>query len=381
MTDIRTLMNWVDLQAGWALGVGLVGLFVLHIRYARRDRALLQHAVMRVDTPVELETTPPVSFLIAAWNEADLIEAHIRSFQTLRYPNKQLVLCAGGKDETYAIARRCEGEEIIVIEQQPGEGKQRALRRCLEYATGSLIYLTDADCLLSDAVVEPLIAPLILGVETVTTGSSRPLPQQMNQPFILQQWFQELYIQNTWGEYTQGILGRNAALSHAALMASGAFQTDVPTGTDFFLAKMLLKHGNRIRFVRESAIPTFYTANFEDYRRQQTRWLKNLVVHGSHFGAHNEVLNGLTPTLIGIGMLVALPFGLLISPLMVVGWLLILIHMLLRRISYAVFGARLTRSPHLIRLLIGIPYFALVDLVVWASAGLHYLDAKRLTRW
>ncbi|NJK33015.1 MAG: glycosyltransferase [Deltaproteobacteria bacterium] len=86
--------------------------------------------------------------LVAAWHEADHIGAHIAAFQALRYPNKELILCAGGADGTCAIAQGCANESIHILEQMPGEGKQRALRRCYAAASGELIYLTDADCLL-----------------------------------------------------------------------------------------------------------------------------------------------------------------------------------------------------------------------------------------
>src|SRR5687768_5466499 len=87
-----------------------------------------------------------VSILVAAWNEAEHIDDLIASCLRWAYPRKELVLCAGGADDTLRRARRWEGAGVRVLEQLPGEGKQGALERCLREATGEIIVLTDADC-------------------------------------------------------------------------------------------------------------------------------------------------------------------------------------------------------------------------------------------
>ena len=106
---------------------------------------------------------PSVSILVAAWNEAPLIERHLASFARLTYSDLQMVICAGGTDGTYAIASRFGGDRLIVLEQRSGEGKQSALRRCLAAATGQVIVLTDADCLITEDQLERLIEPILVG--------------------------------------------------------------------------------------------------------------------------------------------------------------------------------------------------------------------------
>ena len=80
---------------------------------------------MRSEVPRDVngETLPKVSVLVAAWNEADIIREHIQSFLGLHYPNKELILCAGGEDGTYRIAREQGHTKVKVLEQQRGEGK------------------------------------------------------------------------------------------------------------------------------------------------------------------------------------------------------------------------------------------------------------------
>lgn len=132
---------------------GLLGvvLAAYHLRRWQRDRTQAK-LVNPIRDPYPLQATPKVSLLVPAWNEAHNLPDHIQSFLELTYPNKELILCAGGTDQSYAVARRCEGNTIHVLEQMAGEGKQQALRRCLEIATGEIIFLTDADCILTNAV-------------------------------------------------------------------------------------------------------------------------------------------------------------------------------------------------------------------------------------
>ena len=50
-------------------------------------------------------TQPLVSLLVAAWNEEAHLVAFLSSFMALAYPQKELILCAGGDDQTWALAQ------------------------------------------------------------------------------------------------------------------------------------------------------------------------------------------------------------------------------------------------------------------------------------
>jgi glycosyltransferase involved in cell wall biosynthesis len=99
---------------------------------------------MTVTLPVP-ETTntglPSVSVLLPAWNDAAMIGRCLESLLTIDWPDLEIVVCAGGADGTLDIARHYESERVTVLEQHPGEGKQAALRRCLERSRGDIIYL------------------------------------------------------------------------------------------------------------------------------------------------------------------------------------------------------------------------------------------------
>lgn len=368
--------------------LGLVVLMLWNWHQWRWDRALaLQlRAQPGFSEPASAGEDPPlpqapaphlplVSVLVAAWNEAELIARHIASFAALRYPHKELILCAGGDDGTLRLAREQQGERITVLEQQPGEGKQRALQRCLQQARGDIIFLTDADCLLDDDSFQRTLAPLLREGENVATGASQPLHEQQSQPFVLHQWCTDLYASARHPPYATAVLGRNCAVEREALQSVGGFSARVQTGTDYHLGRLLLRRGERIRYVRDSAIETHYPEALRSYWRKQSRWVRNVLVHGPAFGAHDEVRAALTTGLAGMVML-GLPAlagtatflgGQALARLLLGAWGLLLAHAFLAKLRYAAF-ARLYQGMTIhSRQLALTPLYLLVDFVAWVA--------------
>ncbi|MBN1886740.1 MAG: glycosyltransferase family 2 protein [Thermoflexales bacterium] len=370
----RTIEKWC---AGWIFLGGLAGAAGWNLYKWRQDRALalrLRAEPEPKPSPVSLASTPRVSVLVAAWNEAGLIRAHLDSFLRLRYPNKELVLCAGGGDGSYDMARQYSPRpELIVLEQQPGEGKQVSLRRCLERASGEIIFLTDADCLLDDEAFERGLAPLLLEGEMAATGASRPLRRQLRDPFVIHQWCTDLVAGARCPRFVSGVLGRNCALKREALDRIGGFDPEVHTGTDYYMAKLLIRRGYRIRYVRDSAVETNYPDTLRSYWRRQSRWVRNLMVHGWTFGAYDELGMALRTPVVGLTMLL-LPLGaLVVGPLALAAWGVLLGYALLARLRYARF-ARLYRGIDIgARQIVLTPLYVLVDWVAWSMPLLDLL--------
>jgi cellulose synthase/poly-beta-1,6-N-acetylglucosamine synthase-like glycosyltransferase len=377
------ILRLANRHAGKLLLLGLAGVAVHNWRLWQRDKSLLARQkepdpLPPFDTGADL---PLVSVLVAAWNEGEMIGRHIEAFQRLRYPRKELVLCAGGQDNTYDLAASYAADGVIVLRQEPGEGKQRALRRCLERATGEVIFLTDADCLLDDESFERTLAPVIHEGEVVATGTSRPLPGQCANPFVLHQWFIQAGGAARQGAYVGGILGRNAALRRDALEAAGGFDAEVRTGTDYHMAKQVLRQGYRIRHVPDSAVETPFPETLAQYRRQHTRWLRNVVVHGLRFRDYGEVLRCLIPSLLG-GLMLAGPLvALFLGPVDLVGWLLLFLHALLSRVRYMRFGESLTHCRFPGEAYARLPLYMLADFATWATTLLQYLSEGGRRQW
>ncbi len=376
---MTALWTWLNNQAHWLFLGGAALAAAWHLFQWRRDAALVGCLrALAGDTPV-LRATPRVSVLVAAWNEAEMIQEHIASFLRLEYPNKELILCAGGDDGTGELARRHAGERVVVLEQQPGDGKQGALRRCLSRATGDIVFLTDADCLLDDDAFARTLAPLLLHGEDAATGSSQPLERQRSNPFVAHQWCADIYASARLPEFVAGALGRNCAVTREALDRIGGFDADVRTGTDYHMAKRLLQEGYRIRYARDSAIETRYPETARAYWRRQSRWVRNLMVHGPTFGARGEVAQALRTSLVGLAML-ALPFAAIaLGPVVLALWGALFAAAFLAKLRYARF-ARLYRGVDIGWKQIALtPAYMLVDFVAWSLPLIDLL--LRRERW
>jgi len=312
-SSVGGLYAAAERRAGWLLVAGLAAAAVWNLRQWRRDRRRLAQLDRQKPVAYDVDRTPRVSILLPAWNEAVSIGPCIESILGLRYPDVELIVCAGGGDGTLDIARGCEGPRVIVLEQLPGEGKQGALRRCYERSTGQVIFLTDADSILDDACFEGTLGPVVAGGEDAATGSWRPPDRQLDQPFIQYQWSHHAYREIWMPAYAPALHGCNAAIARPVLEAVGAFEMVAPIGTDLALSRQLGAGGYSIRFVRESRVQTEYPETLADYRRQLSRWFRNPLVHEKGWlrspSARSQLWAGLAATLLVVAPLPALFSG------------------------------------------------------------------------
>jgi cellulose synthase/poly-beta-1,6-N-acetylglucosamine synthase-like glycosyltransferase len=368
-------------HAPWWLLLGMVAVVAWNWRLWKRDQAQASRDRGRFPPLPKLTRTPKVSVLVAAWNEQHRIEDHLRSFLRLSYPNIELVLCAGGEDSTLDIARRYACERMVVLEQQPGEGKQRSLARCLTHASGEIIYLTDADGIYTDEALVRLLTPLIEEGEQVVTGGIRPLDEQLDKVLPRYFWASDTVASFRSPPYGKGVRGANTALTRQALDQSGGLDFDAPTGTDYQLALRLLACGFAIRQVPTSVVPVEYEETLRGHRRRQSRWLRNLLIYGYRRGARDDVL--VTLRTVGVGTtMVLLPLTAVVGGRSVlVPWLLLVGHAAAAKLRYVFFTAQLYQQPVPWRLLLSIVPLTLIDFGIWASTLFDLLKASRRYQW
>jgi len=232
---------------------------------------------------------PHVSILVAAWNEEFHIAEFLANFSSLTYSSKELILCAGGTDDTYQIAQARLDCNMTLVAQQAGEGKYRALQRSLERASGTIIYLTDVDCIVDDASFQRLIFPIIDGAETVVTGRCRPLSSQLHLPFVTAQWAMEqgkqiqAEMQNSnLPTYVSYLVGANCALARPTIETAWQNTHKIQIGEDYYLALQILQMGQRILFQPESSIQTQYPTTAWQYIVRKSRWYRSWLLHHYH---------------------------------------------------------------------------------------------------
>ena len=326
---------------------------------------------------------PRVSFLLPAWNAESTLQACVEAVLRLPYPDFEVVLCAGGTDRTWQIASQFRDPRLILLEQRPGEGKQKSLRRCLERASGDIIYLLDADCLITSAAFARILAPILSHNELVVTSRPyAPFPEQLNLPFVVSQTASQVYAGLYQPGYNSGLWGGNCALTRAALEQAGGFDNDLRIGTDVDLGKRLARRGIRIRREVEAPFPTKLHTEVRAYLRQQSRHLRNQVIHGCHYGAWRQAFHCLCTSLVGFAMLAVPCLALLLAflqgqPSLVVRlsvalWALAFLHFLFSRLRF-LGVANVWRGIQISwRVFALLPVFLLIDFLAWALPLAQY---------
>jgi len=329
--------------------------------------------------------TPPVSVLLPAWNEAATLGRCLDSLLAIVWPELEIVVCAGGPDGTLAVAERYAAAHpgrVVVLEQPAGEGKQGALRRCLARVRHDLFYFTDADCVVPEAAFRAVLAPVIAGEADAATGPSEPLPEQRHRPLVRHQWATGWDVDRRRGPIGTGLLGRNFAIGRAGVAAAGNFRDQVPIGTDYHLAVRLLRNGGTIRFV-PAPVQSRYHERVGPYLRQQSRWLRNTLLHGWRFRDAGELRGGARTIALGNLLLSwplswpwtrwvgAVPWGLVVGAL---------VTLRVRR------GRRLDRamgdpSPPLAAATAAAARHTAIDVLVWSRPLLDLASRRRRTRW
>jgi cellulose synthase/poly-beta-1,6-N-acetylglucosamine synthase-like glycosyltransferase len=362
--------------------LSIVGAVAYNLWKWRHDRTLADHLRTELVRPrPALPATPRVSILVAAWNESRFIERHINSVLGLSYPNTEYVLCAGGTDGTFEIARAYASSSVIVLQQLPGEGKQRALQRAFEQSTGEIVFLTDADCLLDDENFERTIQPIVYGKEFATSGDSMPLPEQLTGAlFSRYQWAVQEYAAAHAGAYLDSLLGRNAAVHRAVLGDVAEFRGDVPTGTDYHLGKRLRRAGYAIRHVPHSLVRTDYPSDLRVYIRQQRRWLRNVVLLGAQSGSWHEVRQAVLTSAVGATMLLTPVMIPVLGQAVLAMWWLAFLHSAAAKVRYVAFASRITGQSDATSALLA-PAFTLLEFCVWALPLVDYPFTTRRRQW
>jgi cellulose synthase/poly-beta-1,6-N-acetylglucosamine synthase-like glycosyltransferase len=123
---------------------------ILHLR---RERSI----------PVVETFTPPVSVLLAAYNEERVIASTIQHLLDSDYPSEVQVIVVddGSKDGTAAVVEAIAASEprVLFLRQSNG-GKASALQRALSAATHDTIVMIDADTMVSPDGIRNLVEPL-----------------------------------------------------------------------------------------------------------------------------------------------------------------------------------------------------------------------------
>ena len=229
---------------------------------------------------------PPITILIAAYNEAADIATTLKSIFLEDYPNTVhvIVINDGSKDETVNIVRSfmSEHQNLSLIDLNQNGGKANALNHGLEQCSTDIVITIDADSYLWKDALRNLVGRYLSDPANTKAVAGEILIRNSRENWITkaQEW-----------DYFLGIASvkRIQSLFQGTLVAQGAFSLyDRKTlveldgwpnkvGEDIVLTWKILMAGYRVGHAENACAFTNCPNTFMKFVNQRRRWSRGLI--------------------------------------------------------------------------------------------------------
>lgn len=258
-------------------------------------------AIDRRPARVRPASYPPVSILIAAFNEADAIGETLKSLAAQDYEGQFeiLVLNDGSTDGTANAVRAAiaelplpPGATIQLLDFTPNAGKAAVLNRGLAKARHELIVTIDGDSWIQPDGLTHIVERLLSDPPETDAVAGAVMVRNASANFLTraQEW-----------DYFHGIAAvkRMQSMFHGTLVAQGAFSIyrrsalesvggwPACIGEDIVISWGILERGGRIGYAEDAICFTNVPARLGKFAQQRRRWSRGLV---EAFKAHPRLL-------------------------------------------------------------------------------------------
>ena len=125
-------------------------------------------------------TTPSVTLLISAFNEAEVIKEKLENSVALDYPRERLevlVISDASTDETDRIVQSFSGNGVVLLRMPQRRGKTMGLNAAMKVASGEIVVFSDANIMYRLDAVRKLVQSFADPTVGCVTGDSRYLDQ------------------------------------------------------------------------------------------------------------------------------------------------------------------------------------------------------------
>lgn len=231
-------------------------------------------------------TYPPITILVAAYNEQDCIEETLRSIYAQDYPGSMdiVVINDGSHDDTDASIRSLNGKikQIHLITLETNQGKSAALNIGLKHTTTDLLISIDADCYLIRNSIRNIVERYLSDPPNTAAIAGEILIRNSRENWITkaQEWdyFLGIAAVKRIQSLFQGTLVAQGAFSlyqKSAVEAAGGWPQTV--GEDIVLTWELLNAGYRIGHAEDACAFTNCPNTLSKFIRQRQRWSRGLI--------------------------------------------------------------------------------------------------------
>lgn len=277
-------LNWIEslAQALTLPGAIAIVAFIAIIPGYLNFFLLLSLIFFRQDPLADNIDYPPVSLLVAAFNEENNLRETIRGIDLQDYPAdvEVIIVDDGSTDGTlnYLRSMRRPGLQVISI---PHQGKAAALNAGLEAVSHRIMVTIDADTFLYKQALRRIVARLLASPDCAAVAGSILVKNSRDSLLTrLQEWDYFLAI---------SAVKRQQGMYRGTLVAQGAFsafRTGVVRsargwpnriGEDIVLTWALLSEGFRVEHEPTAIGFTRAPSTLRSFSRQRQRWARGMV--------------------------------------------------------------------------------------------------------
>ena len=246
----------------------------------------------------KVEKLPPISILIAAYNEQSCIYDTLKSIYDQKYPSpfEVIVINDGSIDKTVEYVKSFKNNNLsnnlIIIDNQVNKGKALVLNQGLKEVKYDLTITVDADSILHKGALEKIVLTITQSDENYAAVAGTIICKNYNESFMarLQYW-----------DYLVGIssVKRIQSMYQGTLVAQGAFsiyKTEIlreiggwpnKIGEDIVLTWSILDRDHKVGHSENAICFTNVPEDYKAFYKQRKRWSRGLV---EAFYSHPKLL-------------------------------------------------------------------------------------------
>jgi peptidoglycan-N-acetylglucosamine deacetylase len=252
------------------LGFGLFNAILAVARAKRRIR------------PVNMQR-PPVTVLIAAYNEEKVIARTLEYLLRSTHPIGEIVVVDDGSTDGTAAAVRsvADRDERVRLLRQPNSGKWAALNNGFAAARHELVVTLDADTLFTPQTIARLVEQFhspqvgaVAGVIKVGNYSTNVVTRWQALEYVTQ-----IGLERAAGALMNAVMivpGACAAWRRTAVLEAGGY-TNATMAEDCELTLALHRHGWRVEQADEAVAWTEAPETVDALLKQRVRWMYGTI--------------------------------------------------------------------------------------------------------
>ncbi|HSA99599.1 MAG TPA: glycosyltransferase family 2 protein [Anaerolineales bacterium] len=216
---------------------------------------------------------PPVTLLIAAYNEESVIESKIRNSLAIDYPKdlfQVLIVADGSTDKTCEIVKRYTTSGIDLLFQPERRGKMAAINRALPQTRGEIIVFSDANNYYPEDAICSLIRPF--GDPRVGAATGAKVIEQGDGSLGTSEglyWKYESFIKKQESRLVSCTSAAGEMLAVRKSLYSPPPENVI--NDDFYIAMQIVRKGYRLVYVPEAKSIERISPSAEDEVTRRTR--------------------------------------------------------------------------------------------------------------